>query len=93
MPLAKVRVDATWQPIHFINDEKVKSYVDRIQKDCELPPIQVQENEGGFYVVLEGHHRFMASQECSFTHIPAEIIPMPSMERTFNLLRTPRMSC
>jgi ParB-like chromosome segregation protein Spo0J len=48
-----------------------------MQKGGEFPPIEVQEMGGGFYKVLQGHHRFVASHRCSFTHIPVEIIPMP----------------
>jgi ParB-like nuclease family protein len=78
VPLAEVRVDATWQSPLYLEDEKVKRFVDLMQKGCELPPIKVSEKQGGCYVVREGHHRFVASQKCSFTHIPVEIIPRPS---------------
>jgi ParB-like chromosome segregation protein Spo0J len=78
VPLAEVRMSAAWQPLWLLQDEKVKCLVDLMQKDCEFTPIQVQKKEG-FYIVLDGHHRFVASQRCAFTHIPVEIIHMPSM--------------
>jgi ParB-like nuclease domain len=68
----------TQRPL-YLQEEKVNCFVDLMQKDCELPPIQVQDKDGGFYVVLDGHHRFAASQRCLFTHIPVEIIRMPSV--------------
>jgi hypothetical protein len=61
----------------YLRSEKVERFVDLMQKGYEFPPIKVRE-EGGFYVVLEGHHRAVASEQCSFTHIPVEIIPLPS---------------
>jgi hypothetical protein len=77
VPLKEVRIDATWQPPLYTNEERVKYYVDLMQKNCEVLPIQVSEKRDGYYVVREGHHRFVASQRCSFTHIPVAIIPMP----------------
>jgi ParB-like chromosome segregation protein Spo0J len=79
VPLTEIRVNATWQPILYLEDEKIKCLVDLMQKDCEFAPIQVQEKERGFYIVLDGHHRFVASQRCSFTHVPVEIVRMPSV--------------
>jgi ParB-like nuclease family protein len=75
VPLTAVR-SVTQGPL-YLQDDKVNCFVDLMQKDCEFPPIQVQEIEGGFYKVLNGHHRFAASHRCSFTHIPVEIIGMP----------------
>jgi uncharacterized ParB-like nuclease family protein len=61
-----------------LNDEKkIQHYVDLMQKDCEIPPIEVSDDGCGVYRVWQGHHRMQASQRCSFTHIPAVIIPMP----------------
>ena len=78
VPLTEVRVNAIWQqPLH-INDEKVKSFASLMETGCEFDPIQVIQRQDGCYEVREGHHRFMASQRCSFTHIPVEIIPLPS---------------
>jgi ParB-like nuclease family protein len=78
VPLAEVRLKPGWQSILLLEDKKVKCFVDLMQKDCEFAPIQVQEKEGGFYFVLDGHHRFVASQRCSFTHIPVDITPLIS---------------
>jgi ParB-like chromosome segregation protein Spo0J len=44
-----------------------------MRKGCEFAPVLVREEEGGFYVVLDGHHRTAASRHCSFTHIPVII--------------------
>jgi hypothetical protein len=65
VPLTEVRVNATLQsPLH-ISNEKVKSFADLMQKGCEFDPIDIQRQDG-CYEVRQGHHRFMASQECSF---------------------------
>lgn len=77
VPLTEVRIDATWQAPLLTNEETVKYYVDQMQKDCEVSPIQVSEKRDGWYIVRDGHHRYMASQRCSFTHIPVDILPMP----------------
>jgi hypothetical protein len=75
VPMTALR-GMTQSPL-YLQSEKVERFVDLMQKGCEFPPIKVRE-EGGFYVVLEGHHRAVASEQCSFTHIPVEIIPLPS---------------
>jgi hypothetical protein len=62
------------QSILFYDEKKIQHYVDLIQKDCEIPPIEVSDEGGGVYSVWQGHHRMQASQRCSFTHIPVEII-------------------
>jgi hypothetical protein len=75
LPLTAVR-GVTQGPL-YLQEGKVNCFVDLMQKGGEFPPIEVQEMGGGFYKVLQGHHRFVASHRCSFTHIPVEIIPMP----------------
>jgi hypothetical protein len=75
LPLTAVR-GVTQGPL-YLQDEKVNCFVNLMQNGNEFPPIQVQEIGGGFYKVLEGHHRFVASHRCSFTHIPVEIVPIP----------------
>ena len=74
VPLTKVRPKPGWQPALLLQEEKIKCFVDLMQKENEFAPIQVQETDDAFYVVLDGYHRFIASQRCSFTHIPVEII-------------------
>ena len=81
MPLTAVRINAEWQRPLLINDETVKSYVDRMQRGCDIPPIEVSEREDGFYDIKNGHHRFKASHQCSFTHISVKIIEMPSIPK------------
>ena len=44
-----------------------------MREGAEFAPIQVRQEGGGFYRVLDGHHRTVASHQCSFTHIPVEI--------------------
>jgi ParB-like chromosome segregation protein Spo0J len=76
VPLTSVRLKPGWQSPLLLQEEKVKCLVDLMQKESELEPIQVQETQEGQYMVLDGHHRFVASQRCSFTHIPVQIITM-----------------
>ena len=61
------------QPPLLMQPEKVECFVDLMRKGCEFAPVLVREEEGGFYVVLDGHHRAAASRHCSFTHIPVII--------------------
>jgi ParB-like chromosome segregation protein Spo0J len=73
VPLETVRNIS--QPILYFEEDKVVRFVDLMKMNHQFPPIQVQELEGGYYKVMDGHRRFMASQRCSFTQIPVEIIP------------------
>ena len=75
MPLTALR-GVTQGPL-YLQEEKVNCFVDLMQRNSELPPIQVEKKESGFYIVHDGHHRFVASHRCSFTHIPVEIVLMP----------------
>jgi ParB-like chromosome segregation protein Spo0J len=78
VPLSRVRPKPDWQsPLH-LREETIKSYVDLMQKGSEVAPTEVQEEKDGSYLILNGYHRFVASKRCSFTHIPVEIIPLPS---------------
>jgi ParB-like chromosome segregation protein Spo0J len=79
MPLTQVRVNASWQRPLLINAEKVKCFANLMETGREFDPIQVIVTQDGCYEVRDGHHRFMASQQCSFTQIPVEIIQMPSV--------------
>lgn len=76
VPLAQVRPKPGWQPLLFLQEEKLKSLVDLMQQKSQFEPIQVQKTEDGFYEVLDGYHRFIASQRCSFSHIPVENIQL-----------------
>jgi ParB-like chromosome segregation protein Spo0J len=75
VPLEKVR--GISQPILYFEEDKLDRFVALMKGNQEFPPIQVQEQEGDYYKVMDGHHRFVASQRCSFTEIPVEIIPNP----------------
>jgi hypothetical protein len=72
VPLTEVRVNASWQRPLLINAEKVKSFANLMETGREFDPIQVIVTKDGCYEVRDGHHRFMASQQCSFTQIPVE---------------------
>jgi ParB-like chromosome segregation protein Spo0J len=61
VPLTKVRPKPGWQPALYLQEEKIKRFIDLMQKENEFAPIQVQEMGDGFYEVLDGYHRFMAS--------------------------------
>jgi ParB-like chromosome segregation protein Spo0J len=73
VPLEKVR--SISQPILYFEEDKLDRFVDLMKENQEFPPIQVQEQDDGYYKVMNGHHRFVASHRCSFTEIPVEIIP------------------
>jgi ParB-like chromosome segregation protein Spo0J len=57
----------------LLQEETVKKYVDQMQKRDDIAPIKVEETKDGFYLILNGYHRFVASQRCLFTEIPVEI--------------------
>ncbi len=61
------------QPPLLMQPEKVECFADLMRKGCEFAPVLVREEEGGIYVVFDGHHRTAASRHCSFTHIPVII--------------------
>ena len=71
VPVTSVRLS---QPILYFEEDKLVRLVNLMKKGCELPPIQVQEQDCGFYQVFDGHHRLAASHRCAFTEIPAEIV-------------------
>jgi ParB-like chromosome segregation protein Spo0J len=73
VPLETVR--SISQPILYFDEDRLNRFVELMKENHEFPPIQVQELEGGYYRVMDGHHRFVASQRCSFTQIPIETIP------------------
>jgi ParB-like nuclease domain len=73
VPLAKVRPKPGWQSALYLQDETVKKYVDQMQKGDDIAPIEVEETKDGFYLILNGYHRFVASQRCLFTEISIEI--------------------
>jgi ParB-like chromosome segregation protein Spo0J len=72
-PLETVR--SISQPILYFDEDRLNRFVELMKENHEFPPIQVQELKGGYYRVMDGHHRFVASQRCSFTQIPIETIP------------------
>ena len=41
-----------WQPALFLQEEKIKRFVDLMQKGNEFAPIQVQEIEDEFYELV-----------------------------------------
>ena len=73
VPLETVR--SISQPILYFDEDRLNRFVELMKENHEFPPIQVQELEGGYYRVMDGHHRLVASQRCSFTQIPIETIP------------------
>ena len=73
VPLAKVRPKPGWQPVLYLQEETVKKYVNQMQKGDETAPIEVEKTKDEFYLILNGYHRFVASQRCLFTEIPVEI--------------------
>jgi hypothetical protein len=77
VPLTEVHPKPGWQPVLLLQEEKVKCLVDlMMRKASEFEPIQVQKTEDGHYMVLDGYHRFAASQQCLFTHIPVQIVKL-----------------
>ena len=52
------------QPPLLMQPDKVECFADLMRKGCEFAPVLVREEEGGFYVVLDGHHRTAASRHC-----------------------------
>ena len=54
-----------------INPEKVQEYIKRLRAGEKLPPIEVIDIPGKGRYIVEGHHRYVASQQMG---IPIEII-------------------
>jgi hypothetical protein len=75
VPLEKVRPKPGWQPLLYLQEETIKKYIEQMQKEIQVAPIEVEETKDGFYLVLNGYHRLIASQRCSFTEIPIKIAP------------------
>jgi ParB-like nuclease domain len=70
----------TFQRPLLLNPEKVKHFSDLMRLGHEFPPVQVR-RDGQAYELLDGYHRQQASHQCSFTHIPVEIIQMPEVNK------------
>lgn len=54
-----------------INPQKVQSYADKLQAGENVKPIEVVNVNGKGKYIIEGHHRYVASQQ---TGIPVEVI-------------------
>jgi hypothetical protein len=50
--ITKVRPKPRWQPALFLQEEKLKRFVDLMQKGNEFAPIQVQEIEDEFHELV-----------------------------------------
>jgi hypothetical protein len=74
VPLEKVKLKPGWQGPQFFSDEKAKSIAKQMRAGAEFAPIEVEKTEDCF-LVLDGHHRLAASQQCSFTEIPVTVVP------------------
>jgi hypothetical protein len=72
VPMASLRM--TFQQPLLLDAEKAKRYADLMQKGHAFPPVQVRKVDGDAYELLQGYHRQQASHQCSFTHIPVDII-------------------
>jgi len=73
VPLTALRL---WgQSPLLLESEKVERFTDSMRQGHEFPPVQVRK-EGEIYHLQDGYHRQQASYQCSFTHIPVEIIGM-----------------
>jgi hypothetical protein len=75
VPMTSLRM--TFQSPLLLEPEKVKRYADLMKNGHAFPPVQVRKVDGDAYELLQGYHRQQASHQCSFTHIPVDIIPMP----------------
>lgn len=76
VPLTALRL---WgQSPLLLEAEKVKRFAHSMKQGQEFRPVQVRK-EGEIYHLLDGYHRQQASHQCSFTHIPVEIIAMPEI--------------
>jgi hypothetical protein len=76
VPLTALRM--TQQSLLLLQPEKVELFADLMKGGHEFPPVQVSK-KGEVYVLWNGYHRQQASVRCLFTHIPVEIVPMPSV--------------
>ncbi|SIO53795.1 ParB-like nuclease domain-containing protein [Bradyrhizobium erythrophlei] len=74
VPLAALRLHG--QSLLLLEHAKVKRFAESMREGQEFPPVQVRK-EGEVYHLLDGYHRQQASHQCSFTHIPVEIVRMP----------------
>jgi hypothetical protein len=74
VPLTALRLHG--QSPLLLEDAKVKRFADAMRRGDEFPPVQVHK-EGEVFHLLDGYHRQQASHQCSFTHIPVEIVRMP----------------
>jgi ParB-like chromosome segregation protein Spo0J len=73
VPMTSLRM--TFQPPLLRQPEKIERFADLMRKGQPFPPVQVRKNGDG-YQLLDGYHRQQASHQCSFTHIPVDIIQM-----------------
>lgn len=66
LPLKDIQPERIWRPDRLLRVEEA------ILKGRALPPITVSENRGSF-TIEDGIHRYNASLDAGFTHIPALI--------------------
>lgn len=65
IPLTDIHPEAVW------NDSRIESIREGIQAGVPLPAIHVSLNKDHKYHISDGIHRYNASKEAGFTHIPA----------------------
>lgn len=69
VPLKKIK------PLRVWKQERIDRIQQAIEKGIPLPPVELTEDKSGRYTITDGIHRFNASKEAGFTHIPA-IVPV-----------------
>jgi len=70
VPIRDIVPEAVWNPGRI---EKIR---EGIQAKKALPPIHVSQDSAGRYHISDGIHRYNASLEAKFTHVPALVSVM-----------------
>lgn len=70
LPLRDIHSEAVW------NTGRIESIREAIREGKALPAIQVSQHKDGKYHISDGIHRYNASLEAGFTHVPAIVSVM-----------------
>ncbi len=51
---------------HEIDSAKVQSFIDEMRAGGNFPPVRVVRYDGGYFHIIDGHHRVAAAKQCGF---------------------------
>jgi hypothetical protein len=70
VPVTAIRVSE--KKLRKLSNAKIRQYWRRYEAGDNFPPIKVEDN-GGFYTIQDGRHRFQAQLLAGWTHVEVNV--------------------